>query len=440
MAMQIWAIGAGYVGLVAGACMAHMGHTVAVYDTDAAKVDFLNAGGCPLHEEGLPALLKEGRAQGRLSFHNALPERMDDVDAVVVGVGTPQDPQTGYADLRHLDSAFADLLPRIGPRTVVVTKSTVPVGTAERLARWMAQERPDLEGHTASNPEFLREGSAVHDFLHPDRIVSGARTARGAEVLRAIYQPLEDAGHPHFVTDTRAAELAKYASNAFLAAKITFANGIAALAEELGADAGPALQAMGMDARIGPKFLAPGPGYGGSCFPKDTQAIAAVGREANAVQHIVEATMVGNAAAQQRAVDAVVRLLDGDLIGKTIAVLGLAFKPNTDDGRDAPALAILPHWLAQGARVVGCDPAAAEAVAAMVPGLELAASAEEAVVGADAVVLLTEWKAYTGLDLAALRRSMAPKAVAADMRRGWDLARLRAAGFDAMYRVGDGTV
>lgn len=438
--MKIWAIGAGYVGLVAGACLARLGHNVAVYDTNADKIAALNQGACPLHEEGLPELLDEGRQSGRLTFHDTLPEHLHDVDAVVLGVGTPQDPATGRADLRYLDAAFADLIPLLGPNTVIVTKSTVPVGTAERLAKWLEQARPELAGHTASNPEFLREGSAVHDFLYPDRIVSGARTARGAQVLRALYKPLEDQGTTHFVTDTQAAELAKYASNAFLAAKISFANGIAALAEELGADAGPALQAMGMDKRIGTKFLAPGPGYGGSCFPKDTHAISAVGRAAGAVQHVVEAAIEANEAAQNRAADAVVRLLGGSVTGKTIAVLGLAFKPNTDDARDAPALAIVPRWLAQGARVVGCDPAAGVAMAAQIPGLGFADNALAAAQSADAVVLMTEWAEYTALDLAALRAVMADGAVAADLRRGWDVEKLRQAGFARLHRVGDGTV
>lgn len=440
MGLHIWAIGAGYVGLVSGACMARLGHRVHVMDVNVDRIAMLQAGGCPLHEEGLPELLAEQRAAGRLSFHDHLPDSLADVDAVVLGVGTPQHPITGRADLTYLDAAFRDLLPRLGPDTVVITKSTVPVGTAERLAAWMARARPDLEGHTASNPEFLREGTAVADFLRPDRVVGGARTARGREVLQTLYAPMEAQGVRVFLTDTKAAELSKYASNAFLAAKIAFANDVAALAESLGADAGPALEAMGMDSRIGPQFLRPGPGYGGSCFPKDTAAMAAVGQDSGTVQYIVEAAIRGNHKAQERVAGRVADLLGPDVKGKKIAVLGLAFKPGTDDARDAPVLTIAPRWIAAGATVVGCDPAAAQTVAHLVPGLHIAPTAWDAVEGADAVVLMTEWPDYARLAPSALRARMAPHAVAADLRRAWDKNSLLAAGFDRVYRLGDGTI
>jgi UDPglucose 6-dehydrogenase len=434
MTLSLVMIGTGYVGLVSGACLAALGHNVLCIDVDPKKIETLNNGGCPLFEDGLPELLTKVRGSGHLRFSTQLPESLESVDAVFLGVGTPQNDE-GRADMNYINAAFESLLPRLGEKTVVVTKSTVPVGTCSRLANWMKKERPDLEGHLASNPEFLREGTAVDDFMHPDRVVTGARTQHAHDTMTAIYKPLTDKGVAHLQTDPQSSEIIKYAANAFLATKIGFINEMAALCENVGGNVGAVAEGMGLDTRIGHRFLRAGPGYGGSCFPKDTSALKHIAKDAGTVANVTESAITANINAQQRMVDKIEKLA-GFLEGKTIACLGLTFKPGTDDMRDSPSLTILPALQAKGAKVKGIDVAGMEQAKDLL-NIEFCDNIAQTIQGADVLIMMTEWPEYTSLNPSDLAAQMNDDAVVADLRRVWTKKQLLESGFKDAYIVGE---
>jgi UDPglucose 6-dehydrogenase len=398
--MRIGVIGTGYVGLVTGTCLAELGHEVICVDALPHKIELLNAGGCPIYEPGLIELIRRQRAAGRLSFTTDLAGAVPDRDAVFIAVGTPPGPD-GEADLSFLRAAVADLAPHLAGFTAVITKSTVPVGTGDRIEAQLAELRPDADVAVVSNPEFLREGSAIGDFMKPDRIVVGTDDLRAREVMQRVYGPLTEAGAPLLITDRRTSELIKYAANAFLAVKITYINEIADLCEELGADAVRVAEGMGLDPRIGARFLDPGPGFGGSCFPKDTDALLSTGRAAAVPLRVVTAALEANRQ-RKRLLAARVAAVAGDLKGRTVAVLGLTFKAGTDDLREAAALELIPDLQRRGATVRAFDPKGMEAARALLPGVRFCRDAYDAAKGAAAVVILTEWGAFRSLDLTRL--------------------------------------
>lgn len=402
--MRIGVIGTGYVGLVTGACLAELGHEVCCIDSDRAKVDRLVAGDCPIYEPDLPALIARNRASGRLSFSSATADGVAASDVVFIAVGTPPSPD-GEADMSFVRAAARDIAPHLRGFTVVATKSTVPVGTGDDVEAILTVHAPDVETAVVSNPEFLREGCAIGDFLKPDRIVIGAETSRAQALMEAVYHPLTARGHPLLACDRRTAELIKYASNAFLAVKISYINEIADLCEDIGADAACVAEGMGLDARIGARFLQPGPGYGGSCFPKDTQALLATARKADATLSVIAAAETANRR-RKRHLGARVAAATGDLTDKVVAVLGLAFKAGTDDMREAAALDLIPDLQARGATVRASDPEAIEAARPKLPGVAFFREAYEAAQGADVLVLLTEWPVYASLDLERMRQVM----------------------------------
>ena len=422
-------IGAGYVGLVSGACFAEFGVEVCVVDNDAAKVEALREGRIPIYEPGLDKLVAEGVADGRLSFTTDLAAAMRGAEAVFLAVGTPSRRGDGHADLTYVFAAAEGAARAAEGPFVLVTKSTVPVGTGARIREIVARARPDLAIAVASNPEFLREGSAIPDFMRPDRVVIGAEEETAFAVLRRLYRPLYLIETPIVQTGIETAELIKYAANAFLATKITFINEMADLCEAVGADVHDVARGMGLDGRIGRKFLHPGPGYGGSCFPKDTLALARTAQDAGRPVRLVETTIAVNDARKAAMAERVVAALGGDARGKVVAVLGLTFKPETDDMRDAPALVVLPHLAEAGAAIRAYDPQPGHARQLLPSGVHFAASALEAAAGADAVVLLTEWNEFRALSPIRLRAAMRGR-VALDLRNAWDPAAFREAGFD----------
>ncbi len=427
--MRIAVIGAGYVGLVSAACFAEFGTDVVAVDTDAAKVAALKAGQIPIYEPGLDKLVQDNAKEGRLSFTSDITEGVRDAEAVFLAVGTPSRRGDGHADLTYVFAAAEQVARAATKPFVLVTKSTVPVGTAGKLKALMQQVRPDLEIYLASNPEFLREGNAIGDFMRPDRVVIGADSDHAFAVLRRLYRPLYLIETPIVATSLETAELTKYAANAFLAAKVTFINEIADLCERVGADVHDVARGIGLDGRIGRKFLHPGPGYGGSCFPKDTLALARTAREANAPMSLVEATIAANDARKLAMAERVLNEFGGAAQGKKVAVLGLAFKPETDDMRDAPSLTILPRLVEAGITISAFDPAAAENAAPMLPpGIHYAANAFEAMAGADLVLLLTEWNEFRALSPTKMRDAMRG-AIAVDLRNAWDPVAMREAGF-----------
>ena len=387
--MRIAMIGTGYVGLVSGACFADFGHRVTCVDKDSGKIDGLNAGVMPIWEPGLEALVKSNADRGRLTFTTSLPDAVKDAEAVFIAVGTPARRGDGHADLTFVFEAVRELAKVIKPGTVVVTKSTVPVGTGDRIEEILREEGV-TDVSVASNPEFLREGAAIADFKHPDRIVVGAEDDRAQHALREIYRPLFLNRAPILITGRRTAELTKYAANAFLAVKISFINEIADLCEAVDADVQDVARGIGLDNRIGPKFLHAGPGYGGSCFPKDTLALLQTADKVGVDQRIVRTTVKVNDDRKASMVERVQRAVGGDLKGKKVAVLGLAFKPNTDDMRDAPSIPLVRTLLEQGAEVAAFDPVAMENAAPLFPGLKAAADAYSVAEGADALVIVTE--------------------------------------------------
>jgi UDPglucose 6-dehydrogenase len=421
-------IGTGYVGLVSGVCFSDFGHDVVCVDKLATKVEMLKAGQIPIYEPGLDALMAKNVAAGRLSFTTDLDSALEGVEAVFIAVGTPTRRGEGHADLSYVFAAAEEIARSLKGYAVVVVKSTVPVGTNREVRRIIAATRPDLEFDVASNPEFLREGAAIEDFMRPDRVVVGAESSRSQEVMRALYRPLSLRETPMIFTSFESAELIKYAANAFLATKITFINELADLCEKVGGDVQDVAKGMGLDGRIGSKFLHAGPGYGGSCFPKDTLALTRTGQQHNAPIRIVETVVEVNEARKRRMVDKIVEAMDDRVAGKTVAVFGVTFKPDTDDMRAAPSLTIVPALIGAGARIAICDPQGRKEGESLLPGAAWVADPYAAAADADAVIILTEWNMFRGLDLGRLRRQMRGS-VLVDLRNVYRPAEARAAGF-----------
>jgi UDPglucose 6-dehydrogenase len=424
--MKIAMIGTGYVGLVSGACLSEFGHDVVCIDKDAAKVAALRAGTIPIFEPGLDEVVAANEKAGRLSFATDMASAVSGAEAVFIAVGTPSRRGDGHADLSYVFAAAEELAAHLQGYTVVVTKSTVPVGTSRKVKDIIARVRPDVSFDVASNPEFLREGSAIEDFRRPDRIVVGCDTDRARDVIREIYRPLYLHETPILFTSPESSELIKYAANAFLATKITFINEMAELCEKVGADVQDVARGIGLDGRIGSKFLHAGPGFGGSCFPKDTLALLRTAQEAGAPTRVVEAVVTVNEARKTRMAEKIEQAFGG-VAGKTIAVLGLTFKPNTDDMRDAPSLVIVPHLQAKGAAIRAYDPEGA-AEARKLLNIALCANAYEALDGADGVVILTEWNEFRALDIARMK-ALLKRALMVDLRNIYRPAQMAAAGF-----------
>lgn len=427
--MKIAMIGSGYVGLVSGACFADFGHKVVCVDKDAAKIDRLNANIMPIYEPGLDALVKTNVDAGRLSFSTDVLRSVKGCDAVFIAVGTPSRRGDGHADLSYVYSAAEELASAIDPRTVVVTKSTVPVGTGDEVERIIREANPQLEFAVVSNPEFLREGAAIGDFKRPDRIVVGSDVEWARDVMRAVYRPLFLNESPLLFTSRRSSELIKYAANAFLATKITFINEMADLCEKLGANVQDVSRGIGLDNRIGSKFLHAGPGYGGSCFPKDTLALLKTAQDHETPVRIVQAVVQANDLRKRAMGRKIITVLGGDVRGLKIGLLGLTFKPNTDDMRDAPSIAIVQTLLDAGAIVHAHDPEGMEEAAKILPDVIMASSAYDAAQDAQAVALITEWDAYRALDLKKLHAAMAGD-VLVDLRNIYRTEDAQAAGFN----------
>jgi len=404
--MRIAMIGTGYVGLVSGACFSDFGHDVVCVDKDEAKIAALEQSAMPIFEPGLAQLVERNVRGGRLAFTTDLPSAVAEAEAIFIAVGTPSRRGDGHADLSYVYGAAGEIAAALRGPVVVVTKSTVPVGTGDEVERIIREAAPSASAWVVSNPEFLREGAAIEDFKHPDRIVVGTDDEAAAEIMREIYRPLYLNRAPLVVTSRRTAELIKYAANAFLATKITFINEMADLCEAVGADVQEVSRGIGLDKRIGPKFLHAGPGYGGSCFPKDTLALLKTAEDHGAPLRIVESVVKVNEARKRAMGRKVIQALDGDARGKTVAVLGLTFKPNTDDMRDAPSLSIVQALQDAGAAVRGYDPEGMEQARPMMPGVYFCDGPYAAADGADAVVLVTEWDALRALDLPRLARTM----------------------------------
>lgn len=427
--MNLVVIGAGYVGLVSGVCFAELGHAVTCVDTDKDKIDALRNGESTIHEPGLSEMIAANTAAGRLSFSLGCVDAVGDADAVFIAVGTPSSRRgDGYADLSYVYGAARDIAPHLSGYTVVVDKSTVPVGTARQVERTIREANPSADFDVVSNPEFLREGAAIHDFMNPDRIVVGVDSDRAGEAMRRIYDPLHLDNDKVVVTNLESAELIKYASNAFLAVKISFINEIANLCESVSADVVEVGRGIGLDNRIGRAFLKPGPGYGGSCFPKDARALLRIAQEHGASLRIMESVVEVNNAQKARMVLKIRKALGGSERGKTVAVLGLSFKPGTDDMRDAPAISIISRLQENGARVRAHDPASMGIAAKLLPGVEFAGSAEDTATGADAVVLMTEWEDYRDLDMCALKCRMKTP-IMVDLRNLYDPDKMASLGF-----------
>ncbi|HEY9568814.1 MAG TPA: UDP-glucose/GDP-mannose dehydrogenase family protein, partial [Thalassobaculum sp.] len=397
--MRIAMIGTGYVGLVTGACFSEFGVDVCCVDKDAAKIQRLKAGEIPIFEPGLESLVEGNVKAGRLSFTTDLKEGMAGADAVFIAVGTPSRRGDGHADLSYVYAAAREIADNMRGYTVVVTKSTVPVGTGREVEAIIRECRPDAEFDVCSNPEFLREGAAINDFMRPDRVVIGCESERAREVMRGLYRPLYLIETPIVFTSLETSEMIKYAANTFLATKITFINEIADLCEKVGADVHDVARGIGLDGRIGRKFLHPGPGYGGSCFPKDTLALVKTAQDYGAPLRIVETVVDVNDQRKRAMAERVVAACGGSVADKTIAVLGLTFKPNTDDMRDSPALDIVPALLAAGATVRAYDPEGMAEASRLLDGVRFGQSAYEAMDGADAVVIVTEWNEFRALNL-----------------------------------------
>ena len=428
--MNITMIGTGYVGLVTGACFAEFGHSVICVDNNKDKIEQLQNGIIPIYEPGLDMLVKKNAEEGRLHFTTDLTLAIPEAEAVFIAVGTPSSRRgDGYADLTYIFDAAREIAVHLKGYTVIVDKSTVPVGTARQVERIIRETNPEAEFDVASNPEFLREGAAISDFMRPDRVVIGVESQKAGTILKEIYKPLYLRDTPIVHTTIETAELAKYAANAFLAVKISFINEIANVCEAINANVIDLAKAIGMDGRIGSKFLHPGPGFGGSCFPKDTLALMRIVQEHGENVRIVEAAVEVNAAQKARMVRKIRDMLGGTETGKIIAVLGLTFKPETDDMRDAPALTILPALLEKGAKIRAHDPKGMEEAKKYLPNsIEFTTNAYEAAEGADCIVLLTEWNQYRALDLQKLKRRMKVP-VFIDLRNVYDPTTMHNAGF-----------
>jgi len=434
--MRIAMIGTGYVGLVSGTCLADFGHHVTCVDKDQAKIEGLLAGMMPIWEPGLEGLVKANVERGRLAFTTDLAKALEGVEAVFIAVGTPSRRGDGHADLSFVFAAVEELAGLLKDPIVVVTKSTVPVGTGDKIAALLEEKGAPDGMSVASNPEFLREGAAIADFKHPDRILVGAEDNKAREVLAEIYRPLFLNRAPMLFTGRRTAELTKYAANAFLATKITFINEMADLCEAVDADVQDLARGIGLDNRIGPKFLHAGPGYGGSCFPKDTLALLRTAEEAGIQQRIVSTVVEVNDRRKEAMADRVKAALGGSVEGKRIGVLGLTFKPNTDDMRDAPSIPLINGLLAGGASVIAFDPVGREQAEKVLPKIEYAASEEEAADGADAIVIVTEWDEFRAMDLDKIARRMRGKALV-DLRNVYNADEAQQAGL-AHFGVGRG--
>jgi UDPglucose 6-dehydrogenase len=427
--MNITMIGTGYVGLVTGACLAEFGHRVTCMDLDRSKIERLRNGEIPIYEPGLDVLVAKGVKDGRLQFSSDMADCVPSAQAVFVAVGTPSSRRgDGYADLTYIYAAAKDIAKHLKDYTVVVDKSTVPVGTARQVQRIIREENPEAEFDVASNPEFLREGAAINDFMRPDRVVVGTDSEKAREVMKEVYDPLFLLSTPFVFTGLESAELIKYAANAFLAMKISFINEMSTLCEEVGADVVDLAKGIGLDGRIGSKFLHPGPGYGGSCFPKDTLALLRIAQEHGVSARSVEAAVEINAAQKARMVKKIRDALGGNEAGKTIAALGLAFKPETDDLRESPPLSILPPLAEKGAIIRAHDPQAMEEAKEMYPDFTYVQNAYEACEGADVVVLFTEWNQYRALNLADLKATM-KGSIFVDLRNVYSPKQIIDAGF-----------
>lgn len=426
--MRIAMIGGGYVGLVSGACFADLGTEVAIVETDAMRLGMLREGKMPIYEPGLDRLVAEGVAAGRLSFGSDLAAAVEGAEAVFIAVGTPTRRGDGHADVSYVLAAAEQVARSLKDYAVVVTKSTVPVGTGRRIADVIRRLRPELEVDVASNPEFLREGSAIGDFMRPDRVVIGTRSARAREVLARVYRPLSLIEAPILFTEIETAELIKYAANSFLAMKITFINEMADLCEKVGADVHDVARGIGMDGRIGRKFLHAGPGFGGSCFPKDTLALMRISQDWGAPSRLVETTVAVNEARKAGMAARIVAACGGSIQGKTVAVLGLTFKPETDDMRDAPSVPIIARLAEEGANIRAFDPVGMEHARALLPeSVIYCQDAYDALEGADVLVVTTEWNEFRALSPARIRETMRGQVIV-DLRNVFDPAAMAAAG------------
>jgi UDPglucose 6-dehydrogenase len=426
--MRIAMIGTGYVGLVSGACFSEFGVETICVDKDASKIERLKAGIIPIYEPGLETLVAKNAAAGRLSFTTETGPAVKGADAVFIAVGTPSRRGDGHADLTYVYAAAAEIARAIDRYTVIVTKSTVPVGTSREVARIIRETRPDAEFDVASNPEFLREGSAIGDFMRPDRIVIGAETERAQQTMRQLYRPLYLIETPIVMAALETAELIKYAANAFLATKITFINEVADLCEKVGANVHDVARGIGLDGRIGRKFLHAGPGYGGSCFPKDTLALARTAADHGSPIRLVETVIDVNDKRKQAMAQRVIDHCGGSVAGQTIGVLGVTFKPDTDDMRDAPSLDIIPLLQAAGATVQAYDPAGMHEAAPLLPGVAWKDNAYDAASGADALVIITEWNEFRALRLERLGEIMTRRVIV-DLRNVYNPEDAAKAGF-----------
>ncbi len=427
--MRVTMIGTGYVGLVSGACFADFGHVVTCVDKDESKIARLQKGEIPIFEPGLDELVKDNVEQGRLFFTTDPTQAIRDADAIFIAVGTPSRRGDGHADLSYVYAAAEEIAGLMQGYTVVVTKSTVPVGTGDEVEAIIKKTNPNAEFAVVSNPEFLREGAAINDFKRPDRVVVGTDDERARERMRELYRPLFLNETPILFTERRTSELIKYAANGFLAMKITFINEIADLCEAVGANVQEVARGIGLDNRIGRKFLNAGPGYGGSCFPKDTLALMKTARDNQAPIELIEATVRVNGARKQKMAQKIIEALGGSVNGKTIAILGLTFKPNTDDMRDAPALDIVPTLQAEGAKVRAFDPEGMTEAKHMLKDVTFATGPYDCVQNADAVVIITEWDQFRALDLGRMKDALKTPVVI-DLRNIYSPSEMRAKGFD----------
>ena len=433
--MKIAMIGTGYVGLVSGVCFSDFGHDVVCVDKDPDKIEKLNSGSVPIFEPGLEQLMAKNVDAGRLSFTGDLKTAIAEAEAVFIAVGTPTRRGDGHADLSYVMAAAEEIAKAADRYVVIVTKSTVPVGTNRQVKQVVKKANPDLDFDVASNPEFLREGAALEDFMKPDRVIVGVQTDRAAEVMAEIYRPLYLRDFPILTTDLETAEMIKYASNAFLATKITFINEIAALCERTGADVKRVSHGMGLDKRIGDKFLHAGPGYGGSCFPKDTRALARIGQDHGLPMQITEKVINVNEEMKRRMIDKLLDLCDGSFNGKIVSILGVTFKPDTDDMREAPALTIVPALVGGGAKVRVCDPQGQHEGEALLPGVHWQDDPYKCVNNAHLLVILTQWNEFRALDLKKIAKKMATPRFA-DLRNVYSVKDAKRAGFEAYESVG----
>ncbi|WP_421783765.1 UDP-glucose dehydrogenase family protein [Kiloniella litopenaei] len=427
--MRIAMIGTGYVGLVSGTCFSEFGTDVVCIDKDESKIEGLKNGVIPIFEPGLETLVKNNAEAGRLTFSTDLAAAAKDADAIFIAVGTPPGENDGQADLSYVYQAAKEIAEVIDGYKVIITKSTVPVGTGRAVERIIREARPDADFDVVSNPEFLREGAAINDFMRPDRVVIGAETKRAQEVMSELYRPLYLIETPILFTKLETSELIKYAGNAFLATKISFINQMADLCEQVGADVHQVAKGIGLDGRIGRKFLHAGPGYGGSCFPKDTQALAYTAREYGAPVSLVEDVISYNSARKRQMAEKIIAQCGGSVAGKKIAILGLTFKPNTDDMRDSPSLDIIPHLQANGAQISAYDPEGMAEAAELLSDVDYGENAYEIMKDADALVIVTEWNEFRRLDLERVK-GLLSSPVMVDLRNIYNPDEMKEAGFD----------